>query len=180
MSRRGPLFHRAFSHAPERQSVGWCCAAIKGERMGLFSRRKEPASSAQMAGYRPLDIANREDAARRLADTFWNEPLQVRNEFANGLLAWAETQGVEDFDLMKTLVLDTEYAMCVKEWTRKDPTMDGDLAAAKLQVLMLEMVRATAEPKANGDNYHASLGADIPLIVRSAFENLYEAHQLDE
>jgi hypothetical protein len=130
-----------------------------------------------MAGHQPLHIANQEEVAKRLSDTFWHEPLQVRNEFANGLLAWAELQDEETYDVVKRLVIDTEYALSIKEWTRKDPSMDKELALAKLAALTVELVRTTADPSVDGTNYHECLGPDIPIIIRQAFDSLYEGHQ---
>lgn len=143
--------------------------------MGLFSRKREP--KLEMADYEPLDISDRDEATDRLAEAFWNEPLQVRNEFANSLLAWAEREDPDAYEAMKRLVLATEYALCVKEWTRKDPDMDSDLAAAKLEVFVVGMVQDMTDGEADGSNYHVYLNADIPIIVRKLYTRLFEAHQ---
>ena len=136
--------------------------------MGLFSpnRRRKPL---QMARYQPLEVGDRDEAMGRVAEVFWSEPVEARNEFANRVLAWGELQDASTFEAMKRLVVETESAVRVEGWRREDPEVEVDVALAELRDLLLEMVRAVAAPRATASNYHTHLGPDIPLIVGEVF-----------
>ena len=138
--------------------------------MGLFPSKRR--RKLQMANYEPLVVDDRDEAMGRAAETFWSEPIEERNQFANRLLAWAELEGVQTLNAMKRLVVDTECAVRVEEWRRQDPDVEPDEALEDLRQLLLEMVRAVAAPRANASNYHSHLGPDIPLIIGEVFERL--------
>ena len=136
--------------------------------MGLFSFKRR----RQMAKYEPLGVDDRDEAMGRVAEVFWSEPVEERNQFANRLLAWAELDDAQTLASMKRLVVDTESAVRVEDWRREDPSVETESALEDLRNLLVEMVRAVAAPRANASNYHTHLGPDIPLIIGEVFERL--------
>lgn len=137
-------------------------------RMALFRK------SARMKGIAPLHPSPSYDEVAYQLSNF-EAPIGERNAYANALLALAEQTDPAEFVKFRKLVMDIEIANSAREWAKLDPSIDSELAVAKMFAMMVEVTRGTSNRRANGDNFYESYGPEIPVIVEKVYRRLREA-----
>ena len=144
--------------------------------MGLFRRRAKAVAPEDLRhqmrdlGYAPIEPMSDDEIVQRLADASFTTPLEERNAYANGLLAWAEAQSIEEFFKLRHLILAVEIARHTRDWHKRFPDESLDLATAKIEGLLAAMTADTMG-RTPEESYELYFGPDIP----STLEQMYDA-----
>lgn len=124
-------------------------------------------------GCTPVVPSSAEEIAERLADNATWAPVEERDAYADGLLAWAETVGFDVYARYRLRVFQAEIDRHAREWAEAFADETFELGVLKIEAMFQAITdvhgRTADEP------YEGYFGPGIPTIVQRVVDALHDA-----
>lgn len=121
----------------------------------------------------PVVPASAEEIAERLADSATWAPVEDRDAYADGLLAWAETVGFDVYARYRLRVFQVEIDRHAREWAEAYADETFELGVLKIEAVFQAITDQHGRTPDEG--YEGWFGPGIPTIVQRVVDALHDA-----